>query len=52
VAEALEGRVEREQVVAAFLEDADRAAFLGEHIGRGGAARPRTDDDDVEVRHR
>ena len=38
VSERTEWRFELEQVVTALLEDAHRAAFLGEHIGRGRTA--------------
>ena len=52
VAEPVEGRHQREEVVAALLEDADRLPGGGEHVGRGGTSRPGTDHDDVELRHR
>jgi hypothetical protein len=52
LAEPVVGRLEREQVVAALLQDAHGPTGLGEHVGRGAAAGPGADDDDVEVRHR
>ena len=52
VTQTVEGRVEREEVVATLLEDAHRPARLGEHVGGGRASGARTDHDDVELRHR
>jgi hypothetical protein len=52
VTEPRERRFEREQVVAALLEDADGLPRRREHIGRRRASRAGAHHDDVELSHR
>ena len=51
VAQRRERRFQREQMVAPLLEEAHGLPRVGERLGRGRAARPGPDDDDVELRH-
>ncbi len=51
VAERLEWRVEREEVVAALLEHDHRPSRGGEHLGRGRPGRSGAHDHDVALRH-